>query len=146
MKNRIVAFISGCICAIVVMLVFFTLKSLWGDYKNDLYAIKATQIIYQGNTIETHLSPDVQGYLADGELTRYRKKLPSGENAMRIAIPHRAVLYVYPLDDDSMLIEYFPRDGISRTFKKSGYGDFNRLLRALYECTENEVFHTAVEY
>lgn len=55
-------------------------------------------------------------------------------------------LYVYPLDNDSIIIRYEPRNGIKSTYLKSGFGDFNRILEVIYELTGSEVFNESVEY
>lgn len=84
--------------------------------------------------------------MTDGKRTYYFGELPSDEYVIMINSPNRATWYVYPLDDDSMIIRYEPRNGINRTYKKSGYGDFNRLLKTLYELTDNEVFNETIDY
>ena len=60
--------------------------------------------------------------------------------------PGRATIYGYPSDEDSLLIRYEPRGSIKRTFKKSGVGDFNRVLEVFYEHTKREEFNTMVTY
>ena len=76
----------------------------------------------------------------------YFGELPSKGCAIEINSPDRATLYVYPLDNDSIIVRYEPRNGIKRTYLKSGFGDFNRILEVFYELTGNEVFNESVEY
>lgn len=77
-----------------------------------------TMVIYKHESITTHLSPDVCGYLTTGkERSLYFGKLPSQEHAIEINSPDRATLYVYPLDEDSIIIRYEPRNGIKSTYK-----------------------------
>ena len=103
-------------------------------------------VVYKHESITTHLSSDACAYLSDGNRSLYFGKLPSQESAIEINSPDRATLYVYPLDDDSIIIRYEPRNGIKRTYKKSGYGDFDRVLKTLYELTENEIFNETIDY
>lgn len=106
-----------------------------------------TVVPYKHESITTHLSSDVCGYLTTGkERWLYFGELPSQEYAIEINSPDRATLYVYPLDEDSIIIRYEPRNGIKRTYKKSGFGDFNRLLEVFYELTDNEVFNETIDY
>lgn len=72
--------------------------------------------------------------------------MPSKECAIEINSPSRATLYVYPLDEESIIIRYEPRNGIKRNYKNSGCGDFNRILKAFYELTNNQVFNETAEY
>ena len=65
---------------------------------------------------------------------------------IEINSPNRATLYVYPFDENAILIHYEPRNGIARTYKKSGYGDFNCVLKTLYELTDNKAFDEIIDY
>ena len=105
-----------------------------------------TMVVYKHESITTHLSSDVCAYLSDGNRSLYFGELPSQESAIEINSPDRATLYVYPLDEDSIIIRYEPRNGIKRTYKKSGYGDFNRVLKTLYDLTGNEIFNETIYY
>ena len=106
-----------------------------------------TVVLYKHESITTHLSSDVCGYLTTGKKrSLYFGKLPSQEHAIKINSPDRATLYVYPLDEDSIIIRYEPRNGIKRIYKKSGFGDFNRVLEVFYELTDNEVFNETIDY
>mgnify|MGYP003320341597 FL=1 len=105
-----------------------------------------TMVVYKHESITTHLSSDACAYLSDGNRSLYFGELPSQESAIEINSPDRATFYVYPLDDDSIIIKYEPRNGIKRTYKKSGYGDFNRVLKTLYELTGNEIFNETIDY
>ena len=105
-----------------------------------------TMVIYKHESVTTHLSSDVCCYLKDGNRSLYFGELPSKECAIEINSPDRATLYLYPLDNDSIIIRYEPRNGIKRTYKKSGYGDFNRILKTLYELTDNEAFNETIDY
>jgi len=104
-------------------------------------------VCYKNESITTDLSADICAYLTTAKKTTiYFGELPSQEKAIEINAPCRATLYVYPCDKDSLIIKYEPRNGINRTYKKSGHGDFNRLLKAFYELTDNEIFNETIEY
>lgn len=142
MKSKWSWFLLGALSAIIVTsgINFFT------SYDRNVKSMLHTSVSYKDVHISTSLSSDACGYLADGRRQLYFGELPSKENAIEINSPRRATIYVYPLDEDSMIIEYNPRNGISRNYIKSGFGDFNRFLQVLYELTENQVFHKTVEY
>ena len=97
-------------------------------------------------SITTHLSSDVCGYLHSGSRSLYFGQLPSKDNAIEINSPDRATLYVFPSDQKSIIVRYEPRNGIKRTYKISGFGDFNSVLQALYQLTDNAVFNETIAY
>ena len=105
-----------------------------------------TMIRYKGVSVSKYLSSDACDYLTSGKRKIYFGELPSKESAIEINSPLRATIYVYPLDNNSMIIRYEPRNGINRNYIKSDYGDFNRYLEVLYELTGDEVFKETVEY
>lgn len=86
------------------------------------------------------------GYLTSGDCSLYFGELPSKNYAIEINSPDRATLYIFPSDEESIIVRYEPRNGIKRTYRKSGFGDFNSILEAFYELTDNEVFNEIIEY
>ena len=85
-------------------------------------------------------------YLSRGDSGASPENKVTNTFKIEINSPDRATLYVYPLDEDSIIIRYEPRNGIKRTYKKSGYGDLNRVLKTLYELTGNEIFNETIYY
>ncbi len=143
MRKNILWMMLGSLITIFLIsgFTFFT------SYEKNMHQMLGTMVIYKHESITTHLSSDVCGYLTTGkERSLYFGKLPAQEYAIEINSPDRATLYVYPLDEDSIIIRYEPRYGIKRTYKKSGFGDFNRILEVLYELTGNEVFNETIDY
>ena len=131
----------------IITIFFISGFTFFTSYEKNMYQMLGTMVIYKHESITTHLSSDVCGYLTTGKKrSLYFGKLPSQEYALEINSPDRATLYVYPLDEDSIIIRYEPRNGIKRTYKKSGFGDFNRVLEVFYELTDNEVFNETIDY
>lgn len=141
-NNKWIWFAAGILSTVLVISVF----NFFTSYRRNAESMLRTQIYYKGQYASGWLSADAYGYLTDGEFRPYFGELPSEDNAIRLAAPKRAVWYVYPCDEDSLLISYHPTKGIPRTYKKSGYGDFNRLLNAIYRQSGNEAFNVKVVY
>ncbi len=143
LNKRILCVLTGSLITIFIISIF----NLFTSYDKNLHAMLPTLVIYKHQSEMTHLSSDVIGYLTTAKKrTLYFGKLPSQENAITINSPERATLYIYPLGDNSIIIKYEPRHGINRVYKNSGFGNFNSLLKAFYELTENEVFNETVVF
>lgn len=101
-------------------------------------------ILYKHEYFTVSLSADLCSYLdsSHGRKTFYFGELPPQEEAIEINAPDRATIYVYPSDADSLIVRYEPRKGIKRNYKISGYGNFDKILKAFYELTDHEVFNT----
>ena len=130
----------------IITIFFISGFTFFTSYEKNMHQMLGTKVVYKHESITTHLSSDVCAYLSDGNRSLYFGELPSQESAIEINSPDRATLYVYPLDEDSIIIRYEPRNGIKRTYKKSGFGDFNRVLITLYELTGNEIFNETIDY
>ena len=143
MKKNFLWMLAGSLITILAILSFNFLTS----YEKNVDRMLKIAVSYKGESLYTNLSSDVCGYLTTGkEKNIYFGALPSQDECIEINAPGRATIYVYPLDEDSIIIRYEPRGGIKRTFRKSGFGDFNRILKAFYELTDNEVFNEIIEY
>ena len=142
MRKNFLWMMLGSFVTILIILCF----TFFTSYEKNTHQMLGTMVVYKHESITTHLSSDACAYLSDGNRSLYFGKLPSQESVIEINSPDRATLYVYPLDDDSIIIRYEPRNGIKRTYKKSGYGDFNRVLKTLYELTDNEIFNETIDY
>ena len=142
MKSKVFWMVIGSIITMLAISSYTFMTS----YEKNVDQMLATLVKYKGESMFTHLSSDACGYLTDGNRSLYFGELPSEECAIEINSPDRATLYVYPSDDDSIIVRYEPRNGIKRTYLKSGLGDFNRILEVFYELTGNEVFNESVEY
>ncbi|MBO5797251.1 MAG: hypothetical protein J6R77_02770 [Clostridia bacterium] len=144
MKNKWLFFALGALSAVVVMLAinFFT------EYKGDVRSTSGTGITYKSVEVSANLSADVRDYLGDGSGSRrlYFGDLPDKKEAIRITSHMCATFYVYPLDEESMLVKYEPYNGIHRTYKLTWKDNFNKLLKSLYETTGNEVFAEEITY
>ena len=124
MKSKICRAVSDTLIAVLILSVITFCTS----YEKNVDQMLATLVKYKGESMFTHLSSDVCGYLTHGNRSLYFGELPSKKCAIEINSPDRATLYVYPLDNDSIIVRYEPRNGIKRTYLKSGFGDFNRIL------------------
>lgn len=142
MKRKIFWMALGSFITIFVVACF----SLLTSYEKNVHKMLGTMVVYKHESITTHLSSDVCGYLHSGSRSLYFGQLPSKDNAIEINSPDRATLYVFPSDQKSIIVRYEPRNGIKRTYKISGFGDFNSLLQALYQLTDNAVFNETVAY
>lgn len=143
MKKKLLWMALGSLITICLMSVF----DFFTSYHENVDKMKKIAVSYKGECINTGLSADLCDYIGEGKKWNlYFGELPSQESAIEINAPYRATIHIYPSDEDSVIICYEPRGGIKRTFVKSGYGDFNRILEAFYELTENEVFNETIEY
>lgn len=142
MKSKICWAVSDALIAVLIL----SVTTFCTSYEKNVDQMLATLVKYKGESMFTHLSSDACGYLTHGNRSLYFGELPSEECAIEINSPDRSTLYVYPLDNDSIIVRYEPRNGIKRTYLKSGFGDFNRILEVFYELTDNEVFNESVEY
>ena len=134
------------LCGCVITIVFLSIVTFLTSYQKNVDKMFYISVSYKGEQLYTSLSSDIGDYLTDAKKTTlYFEELPAHE-PIEINAPSRATLYVYPFDEDSIIIRYEPRNGIKRTYKKSGYGDFNRILRAFYEVTGNEIFNETITY
>ena len=142
MKGKFLWMSLGSLITILIIASYTFLTS----YEKNVDRMLNIAVSYKGETLYTDLSSDIIDYITDADKTQiYFGKLPAQE-AIEINAPNRATLYVFPLDEDSVIIRYEPRNGIKRTYEKSGYADFNSVLKAFYELTDNEVFNEIIEY
>ncbi len=141
MKKNVLWMLCGC----AITIVFLSVVTFLTSYRRNVDDMLSTSVLYKHEDASTHLSADLCAYLTRGTRSLYFGELPAQE-AIEINAPSRATLYVYPFDEDSIIIRYEPRNGIKRTYKKSGYGDFNRILKAFYELTDNENFNETITY
>jgi len=142
MKSKIYWAMLGAIITVIVI----STVTLFTSYKNNVDKMLVTLVLYKHESEFTSLSADACVYLTRGNRSLYFGELPQKESAIEIKSPDRATLYIYPLDENSVIIRYEPQNGIKRTYKKSGFGDFNRILEVFYEMTDNEVFNETVAY
>ena len=142
MKKNFLWMLLGALITVTVILGY----NFFTGYRTNVGRMSIIQISYKGEQVYTGLSADVRDYITEAKKTRlYFGELPEAD-AIKIKARRRATLYVYPLDENSLLIRYEPQYGIARTYKKSGYGNFNKVLKAFYELTDNEVFNEVVKY
>lgn len=71
-----------------------------------------------------------------------KKDVPS-EDPIVITVQDEGVIKIYPYEDDSKIIEFKKRFGITRRYVLSGFGNFERLLDTLYDLTGNDIFITS---
>lgn len=142
MKSKFLWMVLGSLITGLLISGFAFLTS----YDKNVAKMLGTDVTYKSEWVHTHLSADVYGYLTHGKKSLYFGELPSAECAIRISSSDKATLYVYPMDEDSIIIKYEPRNGIKRTYKMTDYGNFDRILQAFYELTGNEVFNEIVQH
>lgn len=142
LRKNILWMLLGSLITILLIsgYTFFT------SYEKAFDQTAAPLVKYKHQSKGTYLSATVRDYLTIGDRSLYFGELPAKESALEIIIPFEATVLVYPFDKDTVIIRYEPHCGISRTYKKSGYGDFNRILKSLYEHTNMEVFNETIDY
>ena len=141
MKSKILWMALGSLITILVI----SCHSFVTSYDKSVDSTADVMVIYKHTTVFTSLSADIRDYISFGRKELYFGKLPSQEEAINISVPFRANIYVYPSDNDSVIVRYDPRNGISRNYKISGYGNFYKVLNAFYEHTDNEIFNKTYE-
>ena len=117
MKSKICRAVSDTLIAVLIL----SVTTFCTSYEKNVDQMLATLVKYKGESMFTHLSSDACGYLTHGNRSLYFGELPSEECAIEINSPDRSTLYVYPLDNDSIIVRYEPRNGIKRTYLKSGF-------------------------
>ncbi len=146
MKNRFKSFITSkllcCFSGSIITILVICLYTFVTSYDKTLDRTLATQVAYKGEYIVTSLSTDIYGYLdsSHGNKSLYFGVVPAKEMAIEIVVPSKARLYIYPLDENSIIVRYEPFKGIKRNYKISGYCNFDKVLNAFYELTGNEIF------
>ena len=141
MKNKYVIFLLGFISA-TVLIVGIT---LFTGYNRNVNAMLMTQIYYNDEVVGSYLPADAWGYLTHGNFKLYFGKLPDKSIAIEISSPFRAIIYIYPRDEKSVIIEYKPDHGINLNFIESYIG-FNRFLELFNDLKRNQVFNETVSY
>ena len=136
MKSKCIWMSVGSVITIflIACYTFFT------SYYNNVAKTAGIYVAYKHESFITHLSSDVRDYITDGKKSLYFGELPPQEKAIEINAPGRATIFVYPSDANSVIVRYEPRKGIKRNYKISGYGNFDKILKAFYELTGNEIF------
>ena len=125
----------------IITIVIIACYTFFTSYQNNLVKMLGSDVLYKHEWFHTHLSADICDYLETGKKVRlYFGELPPKEQAISISAAGIATLYVYPSDEDSLIVRYEPRNGIKRNYKLSGYGNFDKILNAFYELTGHEVF------
>lgn len=143
MKSKILWMALGSLITILVIM-FYTFVT---SYDKTLDRTLASQVIYKSESLMTTLTADIYCYLdsSHGNKRLYFGELPAKENAIEITVPSRARLYVYPSDENSIIVRYEPFNGIKRNYKISNFGSFDSVLNAFYEHTDNEIFNKTYE-
>lgn len=112
------------------------------DYLNSVESMHPILLQYDNVVIR---APDFNSeYISRftiAKKTLYFGELDKSKKPIVINIPKKAILNIYPNDDESVLLEYIPRCGLKRKYKLSNYGDFKRHLEILYEITGDEIFN-----
>lgn len=70
----------------------------------------------------------------------YLGNISHAEDCITIFVKEKIVLKIYPNDNTSVLLEFKKHNGLLRKYKLSGYGNFDKNCKILYELTKNEVF------
>lgn len=110
MKTKLVWAALGALVAVVISstVTFFT------SYEDNVSKMLPIYVKYKSESFVTDLSSDMCDYITDAKKTTlYFGELPSQEEAIEVNAPGRATIYVYPSDEDSLLIRYEPRGGQS---------------------------------
>ena len=141
-KTNIFMFLLGVLCSTLVLIGVYT----FFRYSDNISAAKPISLSYNQTHMFCSLSADYCSRLTTPKRTLYLCKLPQDSQPIEMIIPSKVTITVYPNDDDSVFIKYAPHKwGITRNYKLSGYGDFNKHLEILYEITENEAFNQVID-
>ena len=137
-KSKFFWFFLGSLITILVISCYTFVTS----YDKTLDRTLPSEVYYKDESFVTPLSVNIYGRLdsSHGNKKLYFGKLPEKETAIIITVPSRARVYVYPSDENSIIVRYEPFKGIKRNYKISGYGNFNKVLNAFFELTDNEIF------
>lgn len=130
--------------ALAVLLLFLFHKH--EIYQNNIYAMLSPRVSYNGESIFTTVSSEYIGRFTNSKKRLYFGKIDEKQRCITITVPDKVTITVYPNDDDSVLMVYDPHHlGFTKRYKLSGYGDFNRHLKLLYQSTGNEVFNETID-
>lgn len=138
-------YVVAFICIIILCLII-SLLAMKHSYIQTVESMLPTSVAYNGLVIERALNADYVDRFTDSKRSLHFGKLSSDSKKIEIIIPGKVTIDVYPNDTDSVLISYDPHGfGITRNYKLSGYGNFNRHLEILYDLTGNEVFNETID-
>lgn len=144
-SKRLLIRISAAILVIILIIVGYIFYQNQ-TYKSAIYSMLSPTLSYNDSPdIYTTFDADYAYHYMLSKKQLYFDKIDEEQNHITIVIPSKATLTVYPNDDQSVLLHYKPHKGISRNYKLSGYGDFNKHLRLLYELTDNEIFNETID-
>lgn len=141
-KSNILWMAVGSLITILIIMcyTFFT------SYQSNIVKMLGADVVYKHEWFHTHLSSDICDYIEHGKkITLFFGELPSKDEAIWISAPGWATLYIYPSDEESLIVRYEPRNGIKRNYKLSGYGNFDKVSNAFYELTGHEVFKVNIK-
>lgn len=132
------------ICIIILCLII-SLFAMKRSYIQTIESMLPTSVAYNDIVIERALNADYYIQFVSSKKIPYLGKI-NDTRKIEIIIPGKVTINVYPNDTESVLISYDPHGfGITRNYKLSGYGNFNRHLEILYDLTGNEVFNETID-
>ena len=70
--------------------------------------------------------------------------IPDKSEYIRISVPDVSDIYIYPHDDESVIVEYNPR-GFGFTQRYKAHKNFAYYMQQIYEQTGNEKFNVYPE-
>ena len=144
-KLKNILTVAGCVTIYVVIILAVKWYKDEQSFKQTVESMLPTSVHYKDITVEQALNADYccRFLLSDKRL--YFGEIPSDSVYIRVSIPLKATIYVYPRDNESVYIVYTQQKGGSRKYILTKTGDFNRHLEILYQATGNEVFNETVD-
>lgn len=134
-KQNVLVFLLGAFCSALLLLGCYS----YFRYYDNISSMKPISLSYNGKQTFCSLSSDYCERLTTPKRTLYFGKLPDDSETIELIVPRKVTITVYPCDEDSVVIKYDPHKiGITRNYKLSEYGDFNKHLEILNEMMSDE--------
>jgi hypothetical protein len=138
----VISFIAGAVVSLLTVSLFFTVSSI-KNFDCNIYAIMPPRISYvkDGKHIESHETSLDSNFAAPLTLTdsMYFGKVDESEY-IHISVKDIADIYIYPHNDESIILEYNPR-GFGFTQRYKAHENFAYYMQELYKQTGNEGFN-----
>ena len=157
MKKRII--LLSCVLMLVLGVVLYKREQkLFSDFaKENLYFVFTGSAIFEYQSVQVGINVNTvadKGAASNfyGDLTMPSREYYFGEidpalEPLIVNVPGKGVLKIYPYaeneeDKNSKIVVFQKENCFTRKYLLTGFGDFDRLLDAVYAMTENEAFLT----
>jgi hypothetical protein len=142
-KPIVIAFFAGALVSLLTVSVIFTVSSI-KNFDSHIVSIMPPSVYYikDGNSDEAALRVNFDANfsmpLTINEGAYFG--IPDKSEYIRIGVPDVADIYIYPHNDESVIVEYNPR-GFGFTQRYKAHKNFAYYMQEIYKQTGDEGFN-----